>query len=100
MRGFEAESTRMILDVIPEPPAPPARTELQLSFTPRRGQLDDGLPFEYVGWPARVLSPECAVGTPVLLRVQLSDEAGHTLTRELKVVAGAPRLPFPNECDL
>jgi hypothetical protein len=100
MRGFDPESVRMILDVIPEPPAPSARTEIPLQFTARSGELDDGLPFEFVGWPARVLAPECAVDAPVLLRVQLLDEREHDLTRELRVVAGAPRLPFSSECEL
>jgi hypothetical protein len=100
MRGFEPESVRMILDVIPELPAPPARTEIPLHFTARSGEIDDGLPFEFTGWPARVLAPECAVDAPVLLRVQLLDARGHDLTRELRVVAGPPRLPFSSECAL
>lgn len=100
MRGFDTESVRMILDVIPEPPAPPAHTEVALRFTQRADSADDGLPYEFAGWPARVLAPECAVGKKVLLRVQLLDDAGHALSQELDVVAGEPRLPFSNDCTL
>jgi hypothetical protein len=98
MRGFDPESLRMILDVLPEPPAPSAHTEVQLHFTRRSEPESDELPYEYAGWPARVLAPECAVGKPVLLRVQLVDDKGHDVTQELSVVAGAPRFPFSSEC--
>ena len=99
MAGLDPDSVRMVLDVVPELPAPPAHTEVELSFT-ERPEADDGLPFEFVGWPARVLAPECAVGKPVQLRVQLSDRAGHVVSAELEVIAGAPRLPFAVECSL
>jgi hypothetical protein len=100
MRGFDLESVRMILDVIPEPPAPPAHTEVALQFIRRADGTPDDLPYEYAGWPARVLAPECAVEKTVLLRVQLLDDLGHDVTKELSIVAGEPRLPFSNECTL
>jgi hypothetical protein len=99
-RGFDPDSLRMVLDVVPEPPLPPAHTDVQLHFTARTDASDDGLPYEFAGWPARVLMPECAVGKSVLLRVQLVDDQRHEATQELTVVVGAPRFPFSNECEL
>jgi hypothetical protein len=100
MRGFDPESLRMVLDVVPEEPLPPAHTEVQLHFTQRTDASDDDLPYEYAGWPARVLMPECAVGKSVLLRVELLDAKGHDVSQELTILAGAPRFPFSTECEL
>ena len=99
VRGLGPDHVRMVLDVVPAPPAAPAHTDIELRFM-ERSDPDDDLPFEFVGWPARVLNPECAVGQPVQLRVQLSDRSGHSVSAELELVAGAPRLPFALECSL
>ena len=99
MRGLDPNHVRMLLDVVPEAPAAPAHTDIELRFM-ERSDPDDDLPFEFVGWPARVLNPECAVGKPVQLRVKLSDRSGHSVSAELELVAGAPRLPFALECSL
>jgi hypothetical protein len=98
MAGFDPGSTRMALDVIPSAPAPPAHSEVTLHFDRRPDDADDGLPYEFDGWPARVLAPECAVGEPVLLDVTLHDARGHSASAQLSVVAGAPRLPFASAC--
>lgn len=100
MRGFDPESLRMLLDVVPEEPLPPAHTDVSLHFTLRSDDSDDDLPYEYAGWPARVLMPECAVGKEVLLRVTLRDAKGHEASDSLSVIAGAPNFPFSTECEL
>lgn len=100
MRGFDPESLRMLLDVVPPEPLMSAHTDVSLHFTLRDDDSDDGLPYEYAGWPARVLMPECAVGKEVLLRVTLRDGKGHEASEELTVIAGAPNFPFSSECEL
>lgn len=95
VRGFESEQVRMILDVVPAEPAPPARTDVKLHFTPVAD--DEGLR-EFVGFPARVLEPACAAGKPVRLSVQLEDGDGQHVAGELEVVADAPPLGFASEC--
>jgi hypothetical protein len=97
MAGLDPSTTRMILDVVPAPLAPPAHTDVSLHFD-ARAAADDGLTHEFVGWPARVLRPECAEGKPVTLSVQLTDGQGRKASASLRVVAGEPDLPFRAAC--
>lgn len=93
--GLEPEGARMILDVTPTAPAPAAHSEVEIDLTPSG---DPRFPDEFVGWPARVLMPECAVDRPVAFMVTLRDARGRTASTELSLIAGAPRLPFAAAC--
>jgi hypothetical protein len=93
-RGLSGPDLQFSLDVVPSLPAPPAHTEVSLHFSD--GPAGDS--YEYVGWPARVLMPECAVGHPVQLSVRLSDARGRSVEAELSVIAGPPRHGFSVEC--
>jgi hypothetical protein len=107
VRGFQSDDLRLILDVVPAEPAPPAHTDVQVHFSPvltavagdsaiAAGELTR----EFVGWPARVLAPECAVGKPVQLSVQLEDDQGHMIKGALEVIADPPALGFASACTL
>jgi hypothetical protein len=94
VRGLSGPDLQFSLDVVPSPPAPPAHTEVTLHFA----DAPAGGPYEYVGWPARVLMPECAVGHPVQISVQLSDAQGKSVEAELEVIPGPPTHGFAVEC--
>jgi hypothetical protein len=96
VRGLSGPQLELSLDVVPSAPAPPAHTDVQLHFEPV-SELGAGW-YEYVGWPARLLMPECAVGKPVQLSVSLSDAQGHSVHAALEVVPGPPRNGFAQEC--
>lgn len=94
VRGLSGPDLQFTLDVVPSPPAPPAHTEVSLHFT----EAAEPGSYEYVGWPARVLMPECAVGQPVQLSVQLSDARGRSVEAQLEVIPGPPTHGFSVEC--
>lgn len=96
VEGLDPEQIVMTLDVVPEAPAPPAHTEVELTFEPAAG---DPATIEFVGWPARVLSAECAVGKPVHLTVSLEDQSGRTAEAEMQVIADPPKTGFPAPCE-
>jgi hypothetical protein len=96
VRGLDGENLQFTLDVVPSAPAPPAHTEASIRFT-RATSLGEGW-YEFTGWPARVLMPECAVGQPVQLSVTLRDAAGRTVQGDLEVIAGAPLHDFAVPC--
>jgi hypothetical protein len=97
MAGLDPSTTRMVLDVVPAPLAPSAHTDVSLHFD-TRAAAEDALTYEFVGWPARVLRPECAAGKSVTLSVQLTDGQGRKASASLSVVAGEPDLPFRAAC--
>lgn len=96
VRGVSGPDLLFSLDVVPSEPAPPAHTEVSLHFDAAPA-LGEGW-YQYVGWPARVLMPECAVGQPVQLAVTLRDAAGRSMQAELEVIPGAPQHPFSVPC--
>lgn len=105
-RGFKSDKLRFVLDVVPSAPAPPAHTDTPIRFTPV-GAADGGAPspdaggpLEFIGWPARVLAPECAVGKTLRLSVQLDDGLGQTAKGELEVVADPPAIAIQDPCTL
>jgi hypothetical protein len=87
---------QMVLDVVPSPPAEPAHSEVEIDFNAVDGK--PGL-VEFVGWPARVLDPACAVGKPVELVVTLRDEGGTRARGELVVIPDPPTAGFPVSCE-
>lgn len=93
--GLEPDDVRMELDVTPPAPAPPAHSDVQISLTPSD---DPALPLEFVGWPARVLMPECAVGEAVGFAVTLRDRRGRTASAAITLRAEPPQLPFARAC--
>ncbi len=96
VEGLEPEGILFQLDVDPTPPAPPALTEVQLDFVPVAGQANT---YELVGWPARVLAPECVVGHPVTLTVRLEDTQGRVAMAETQVTPTAPQNGFSKPCE-
>jgi hypothetical protein len=96
VRGLAGPDLQFSLDVVPAPPAPPAHTDVSLHFAaaPAHGSYE----YEFVGWPARVLMPECAVGHPVQLSVRLSDAQGNSAEAELEVIPGPPTHGFSVAC--
>jgi hypothetical protein len=95
-RGLLPEGVRMTLDVIPAPPARPAHSEVVLNLQP---SVDDDS-FEFVGWPARVLDPECAVDGVVSIALTLTDTRGRQAQAAMNVIADPPDLGFPRACAL
>jgi hypothetical protein len=86
----------MVLDVVPTAPAEAAHSEVEIDFVPVAGMPEI---VEFVGWPARVLDPACAVGKPVKLVVALRDAAGTSAHGELAVVPDPPKAGFPEPCE-
>jgi len=96
VQGLDPEQVLFVLDVTPEGPSPLAHTEVELDFVP---VPDRAGVFEFVGWPARVLSAECAVNKSVRLNVRLEDQQGRTAEGELRIVADPPKAGFPTPCE-
>lgn len=96
VKGLEPEGILFQLDVDPTPPAPPALTEVQLDFVPVVGQDNT---YEFIGWPAQVLEPECAVGHPVTLTVRLEDTQRRVAMAETEVTPTEPQNGFSKPCD-
>ncbi len=106
-QGLDPDGIRMVLEVIPTEPAPTAKSELLLDFTSIPGSADLGAEagptdewVEFVGWPARVLAPECAAGQRVELRLSLEDRHGRTAHGSSAVIADPPKAGFQTACAL
>jgi hypothetical protein len=101
VRGL-AQRVRMLLEIEPPDPAPPSRSNLNVLLYPvmdaDAGALDDTL--EYVGFPARILSPECAVGKATHLSLSLRDAEGHEVESEIDIIPDPPEGGFATQCDL
>lgn len=101
--GLLPQGIRMELDVVPEPPARPAHTDVLLDLTQvpsEAAKASTPETYEFVGWPAQVLDPECAVGKSVTLTLKLTDTAGLSVEGSLEVIPDPPALGFAQDCTL
>ena len=91
-QGFRGERLRMQL-TLRSPRAPLASSDVSLAFEPNEaGEL------EFVGWPAQLLEPWCAVDQPLTVEVTLSDPSRHSASASVEIVPTAPVNPFPQGC--
>jgi hypothetical protein len=97
-RGLGSDEVRMVLDVTPVPPSMPSHWDLPISMEQIADDSDEDV-FEFVGWPAQVLSPECAVGTRVDLELMLEDADGLRVRATSDVIADAPDEGFKRTCE-
>ena len=97
VQGLAPDDVRMTLDVVPAPPARPAHSDVTLDLEPVQG---DEHRYEFVGWPARILDPECAVGTVVSISLTLTDEHGEQVSAAMDVIPQPPTLGFTRSCML
>lgn len=95
VEGLMPVDVRMVLDVVPAPPARPAHTDVVLDLDPVAVGADGS---EFIGWPARVLDPECAVGGVVSISLTLTDKNGKQASGSMTVIPDPPELGFPRTC--
>lgn len=93
--GLEPRGVRMTLDVVPAPPAQPAHSDVVINLDPAPDGSDA---YEFIGWPARILDPECAVGELVELSLTLTDQSGKQASGALGVIPDPPELGFTRSC--
>jgi hypothetical protein len=91
-QGFAGERLRMQLQ-LRSARAPVASSDLSLAFEPN----EEGA-LEFVGWPAQLLDPWCAVDVPLTVEVTLSDAARHSASATVEIVPTAPLNGFPQAC--
>lgn len=95
VEGLLPQDVRMVLDVVPTPPARPAHSDVVIDLDP----LADGASgYEFIGWPARVLDPECAVGSVVSISLRLTDKNGKQASGSMTVIPDPPELGFTRSC--
>jgi hypothetical protein len=97
-RGFETDDVRMRLDLTPEPPSMPSHWNLPISMSPVLDADDQRPMLEFIGWRAQILQPECAVGSPVAIKLTLEDEHGLRASVESEVVPDPPEQGFRKAC--
>jgi hypothetical protein len=93
-RGLD-RSIRMTLDVVPEGNARPAHSEVDLTLTAVASDADA---YEFVGWPAQILDPECAVGSVVAIALTIKDKSGKQASGSLRVIPEPPDTGFTRTC--
>jgi hypothetical protein len=93
--GLMPDNVRMTLDVVPMPPARPAHSDVVLDLAPAEGGASG---YEFIGWPAQVLDPECAVGSVVSISLTLTDQSGKQASGSMKVIPDPPVLGFTRSC--
>jgi len=93
--GFDPIEVHMELDVTPAPPARPAHTDVMLDLTAVADKEDT---FEYLGWTAQVLDPECAAPGPVDLDLTITDSQGRMEQSSIQVEALPPEEGFRRPC--
>jgi hypothetical protein len=91
--GLMLDDVRMELDVVPAPPARPAHSDVMLDLDP---VADGG--GEFIGWPAQILDPECAVGSVVSISLRLTDARGRQASGSMTVIPDPPVLGFTRSC--
>jgi hypothetical protein len=94
-QGLEPKSIRMTLDVVPEANARMAHSEVELNLDSVEGDPEQS---EFVGWPAQILDPECAVGSPVSIQLTLTDKRGKQASGEMRVIPDPPDTGFTRTC--
>lgn len=95
VEGLIPEDVRMILDVVPMPPARPAHSDVVLDLDP----IEEGASgHEFIGWPAQILDPECAVGSVVSIALTLTDKSGKQASGAMTVIPDPPTLGFTRSC--
>lgn len=94
----------------------PDRVLMELELTPAGGEaqfsrvridfdepaddaaFDEGFR-EFLGWPAQLLDPWCAVDQPLDVSVTLEDVQGATVHERMEVIPLAPAAGFPVDCE-
>lgn len=86
----------MELDMFPQVPSRSTHSYLDIYFA----EVPDepGLA-EYVGWPAQLLDPECAVDKPVHIHARFTDQAGTEVEAELELIPTDPITGFSSPCE-
>ena len=87
----------MELDMEPLGPSRVTHSYLDIYFAPVPDQPDLA---EYVGWPAQLLDPECAVDEPVHIHARFVDQAGTEVEAEIDLIPTAPATGFSTTCEL
>ena len=95
VQGLMPDDVRMQLDVVPMPPARPAHSDVRLDLDPT---ADGTAGYEFIGWPAQILDPECAVGRVVSISLTLTDSRGKQASGAMNVIPDPPRLGFTRSC--
>jgi hypothetical protein len=93
--GLMPEDVRMVLDVVPMPPARPAHSDVVLDLDPSAYGASS---YEFIGWPAQILDPECAVGSVVSIALTLTDKSGKQASGSMTVIPDPPELGFTRSC--
>lgn len=94
-QGLSPNDIRMTLDVVPAPPARPAHSDVTIDLDP---VLDGEGRYEFVGWPAQILDPECAVGNVVTISLTLTDTRGKQASGSMTVIPDPPEFGFTRSC--
>jgi hypothetical protein len=95
VEGLLPADVRMTLDVVPVPPARPAHSDVVLNLEPASGGAAG---YEFIGWPAQILDPECAVGGVVSISLTLTDKRGKQVSGSMNVIPDPPLLGFTRSC--
>jgi hypothetical protein len=95
VHGLAPRGVRMTLDVVPAAPAQSAHSDVMINLDPASDGSDA---YEFIGWPARILDPECAVGRSVDLSLTLTDMHGVQASGSLSVIPEPPELGFTRSC--
>jgi hypothetical protein len=98
--GLLPDNIQMELDVVPEAPARPAHSHVTIDLDPVSGDDTTSASYEFIGWPAQVLDPECAAGGSVSIMLKLTDTLGHTASGSMMVIADPPEAGFTRSCTL
>jgi hypothetical protein len=93
VQGFEDDRLRMQLTLRSASSAPEASSDLTLAF-----EAQDASTSEFVGWPAQLLAPWCAVEHALTVEVTLTDSAGHSAMATIALVPTAPSNGFAQTC--
>lgn len=85
----------MELDLAPAPGSRESHSALSIPFEEVEGAPDLA---EFIGWPAQILDPECAVHQPVQVHVRFVDSRGVSVASEIEVVPTPPSAGFSIAC--
>lgn len=76
----------------------PSHWNLPISMSPVLDSDAHGSMLEFIGWRAQILQPECAVGSPVQIKLTVEDEHGSSASVESEVVPDPPEQGFRRAC--
>jgi hypothetical protein len=85
----------MELDLVPVPASRESHSELTIPFEEVAGEPALA---EFIGWPAQILDPECAVQQPVQVHARFVDSRGVSVEADIALVPTPPASGFSIAC--